>query len=201
MKEKEILSNYLPEKVVDQVYNWIIEHGIHFKISKSRHTKLGDYRPPVRHPNHRITINHDLNEYAFLITFVHELAHLKVYEKFKTSVSPHGKEWKNEYRSLMNGFLDGGIFPDDLKAVLSSSIVNSKASSTSDIKLSRILKKYDDHSSGMYLEELETGMVFVTGNGRQFRKGEKIRTRFKCLNLQNNRTYLFHPLSPVTPVT
>jgi len=198
MKEKQILANYLPEKTVEQVYKWIIDYRIHFKITKSRRTKLGDYRPPVRQANHRITINHDLNKYAFLITFVHELAHLKVYEKFKSTVPPHGPEWKNEYRNLMTGFLDNGIFPDDLKEVLSSSIINSKASSTSDIQLSRVLKKYNDHPAELHLEDLESGAVFVAGNGRQFQKGEKVRTRFKCMNLQNKHTYLFHPLTPVS---
>jgi hypothetical protein len=200
MKEKEILKTYLPEVAVDQVYNWIIEHKIHFRISRSRRTKLGDYRPPGRYPNHRISINHDLNKYAFLITFVHELAHLRVYEAFKSSVPPHGTEWKKVYRELLLDVIGMSAFPGDLEAVLKLSIQHTKASSTADIRLSRVLKKYDAPCEEIHLEDLEPGVVFSYGNGRQFKKGEKVRTRFKCQNLHNKRVYLFHPLTPVMPV-
>jgi hypothetical protein len=200
MSEKEVLSRYLPPRAVDRVLQWIREHRIHFRISKSRRTKLGDYRPPIRHTNHRISINHDLNPYSFLITFVHELAHLRIFEKYRTSVLPHGKEWKEEFRELMQIFLDDHIFPKEIEDVLKKSIRQSKASSTSDIALSRALSAYDQVTAKHKIEELETGAVFRTNNGRKFRKGAKIRTRYKCLNLQNNRYYLFNPLTPVEPV-
>jgi hypothetical protein len=200
MNDKQILSQYLPEKAVDQVHRWIIEHSIHFRITRSRQTKLGDYRPPIRHSNHRISVNHDLNKYAFLITFVHELAHLKVFEKHGTKVRPHGQEWKGEYRSLMGLFIGKGIFPDELDTLVAASVKKSKASSVSDIQLTRALSKYNSGSSDTHLEELELGTHFQTSNGRAFQKGEKVRTRIKCLNLQNKKTYLFHPLTPVMPV-
>ena len=200
MKEQEILSNYLPERAVERVYKWILEHRIHFIISKSRRSKLGDYRPPTGNSHHRISVNHDLNKYAFLITFVHELAHLRVFEKYKTAVLPHGKEWKQEYRSLMSGLLQDGLFPPELKKALIRSVRNTKASSTSDITLSRILKTFDAPSDKIHLEDLEKGTCFTAASGLKFRKGEKRRTRFKCLNLQNNRLYIFHPLTPVQPI-
>jgi len=200
MKEQELLAQYLPQESVELVYRWIIENKIHFKISKTRRTKLGDYRPPIHHSNHRITINHDLNSYAFLITFVHEVAHLKIFERFGTRVSPHGNEWKSEYQQLMQPFLENSSFPDDVKQVLIQSLINSKASSTSDIKLTRVLQHYDKSSNHIHLETLESDTVFNTENGKQFKKGERIRTRYKCLNLNNNRYYLFHPLTPVFPV-
>lgn len=200
MNEKAILSEYLPGKTVGQIYHWIIKHKIHLKISKSRSTKLGDYRPPIRTTNHRISINHDLNPYAFLITFVHELAHLKVFDKHNRDVLPHGKEWKQEYKSLMQMFLDNNTFPDDINIVLKKSIMNSRASSTSDLALSRALSRYDKPATNSKLEVLETGTIFQTQNGRRFQKGERIRTRYKCLNLQNKRYYLFHPLTPVEAI-
>ena len=200
MKEKEILAQYLPPESVEMAYQWIIEHKIHFKISKTRRTKLGDYRPPIRHPNHRITINHDLNPYAFLVTFVHEVAHLKVYNQYRTQVSPHGIEWKLQYSQLMQPFLQNGSFPEDVKKVLIRSLKNSKASSTSDIELTRVLQGYDKLNGNIHLEKLETETIFNTENGKIFKKGERIRTRYKCLNLNNNKYYLFHPLTPVAPV-
>jgi hypothetical protein len=203
-KEKKILMEYLPEKAVDQVVELIVSHNIHFRIANSRSTKFGDYRPPVKKSYHQISVNHDLNPYAFLITFIHEVAHLRVFEKYKFNVSsPHGKEWKTEYRSLMNQFLNTGIFPEDLKQEIARSIVNSKASSTSDITLYRTLKKYDDQprmAGVVDLETLKEGQLFLTKNGQRFKKAEKRRIRYRCLNMQNNQWYLFHPLTPVLPV-
>lgn len=200
MTEKEILSEYIPENAVDEVLRWIKEKKIYLKITRARKTKLGDYRAPVRHSNHRISVNHNLNPYSFLITFIHELAHLLVFEKYKNKVAPHGIEWKIAYRDLMTGFLQMDIFPKDIHKVLSKSIQNSKASSTADLQLSRALHKYDKESVFSRLEQLEAGTQFLIENGKTFQKGEKIRTRYKCLNLQNKKLYLFHPLTPVFPV-
>jgi predicted SprT family Zn-dependent metalloprotease len=200
MTEKEILSQYIPEAAVNQVHKSIVDHKIHFRITRSRRTKLGDYRPPLRHTNHRITINHDLNQYSFLITFIHELAHLKVYEKYKHRVAPHGKEWKQLYKELMVDYLSPEIFPNDILAVLKKSMQNSRASSTSDLKLSRTLHQYDKTNGHTRIEDLPRETIFKTQNGKQFRKGDRIRTRYKCINLDNKRIYLFHPLTPVIPV-
>ena len=88
MKETELLGQYLPSEAVEEVYHWLVEKKIHLKITRSRRTKLGDYRPPINHPNHRISVNHNLNPYSFLITFIHELAHLMVFEQFGNKAAP-----------------------------------------------------------------------------------------------------------------
>ncbi|MBC8321036.1 MAG: SprT-like domain-containing protein [Bacteroidetes bacterium] len=200
MKEKEILKEYLPEKSINQVMKWIVQNNVHLKISRRRNSKFGDYRPPVNHPNHRISINHNLNPFAFLITFVHELAHLNVWKLHQNTVAPHGIEWKTEFRKLMKVVLKNSIFPDDIHEVLLQSIVNSKASSTSDLKLSRVLKKYDNQTVGTHLEDLRENTIFQTKTGIQFKKGAKRRTRYLCQNMTDNRQYLFHPLTPVEVV-
>lgn len=202
MKEKELLTKYLPENAVNKVMNWIIDHNIHLKIAKKRNTKFGDYRPPSNsNSNHRISINYNLNQYAFLITFVHELAHLIVWEYHKNKVTPHGKEWKMEYKSLMEQILTEEIFPSDLITILKQSIISSKASSSSDLKLSRALKKYDPHPVENYLEDLPDNSKFLTSSGITYIKVQKRRTRYLCTNTQNNKQYLFHPLTPVIEVS
>lgn len=197
MGEKELLLEYLPEGSVDSVFQWIKDKNIHLKITKQRKTKLGDYRPPTHHPNHRISVNHNLNKFSFLITFVHEFAHLLVWEKKKNLVNPHGKEWKAEYQKLMQNFLHKEIFPNDIENILAKSIINSKASSTSDMHLSRILKKYDAPTDQITLEELEENTLFAIEGGRRFKKGPKQRTRYKCQNIDNKRFYFVHALVAV----
>ena len=78
MKEQytQVLIKYIPETSVPLIVNWIIEYGVHLKITKDRSTKLGDFRPTLGvNRGHRITVNYNLNKYAFLITLVHEIAH------------------------------------------------------------------------------------------------------------------------------
>ena len=200
MSEKKILQNYLPEESVEIIFQWIQEKKVHLTITKSRSTKSGDYRPPVSFPNHRISVNHNLNKYAFLITLVHELAHLSVWEKHKKSIKPHGKEWKEEFRYLMNIIINTGSFPVDIEQVLQKSIQNSKASSNSDLTLTRILKKYDNTNGVLHLEDLDENELFAMENGKIFRKGTKRRTRYICLNVNEYRNYSVHALAPVKRV-
>ena len=199
-EERKILAEYLPEKAIKPVANLIVRYKIYLKISQSRRTKLGDYRPPINQPYHKISVNHDLNQYAFLVTFIHEVAHLIVYKKYRTRISsPHGKEWKKEYRILMQKFIDKNIFPKDVEEEISKSIVNSKASSTAELELTRVLRKYDENKieGVVHLEELPEGSLFVIKTGRRFKKGAKRRIRFMCQNIDNQRWYLFHPLTEV----
>ncbi len=102
---KDILLEYLPEKAVPEILNWLENSNVQLKITRNRHTKLGDYRPPIKHKFHKISINYDLNKYNFLITLIHEFAHLNIWEQFKNRVKPHGKEWKEEYSKLLLPFL------------------------------------------------------------------------------------------------
>jgi len=202
-KEKQILSEYLPEKAIKPVVNLINRYNIYFTISRSRSTKLGDYRPPIRQPYHKISVNHDLNQYAFLITFIHEMAHLFVYKKYKLRISsPHGIEWKREYGMLMKKFLETDIFPDDIKQKLAESLINSRASSNSEIELTRVLKKYDKNKieGVIHLEDLPEGSIFVIKTGRRFKKGAKRRVRYLCQNIDNQRWYLFHPLTEIKAI-
>ncbi len=200
MKDYDTLKNYLPDKSVNQVMKWIVQKKVHLKITRKRRCKLGDYRPPITYPNHRISINYNLNQFSFLITFVHEMAHLNVWESYKNTVAPHGIEWKTEYKKLMKVMLKKDIFPDDIKQVLGQSILNSKASTSSEIQLLRILKNYDEYSFGIHLEDIAEGLLFQTENGAQFRKGKKRRIRYLCKNIRNKKDYLFHPLTSVLEV-
>jgi len=197
---KAILEKYLPENSVDLIFEWIQKYNIHLKVSRKRSSKLGDYRPPQKGKGHHITVNHDLNQYAFHITLVHEVAHLIVWEGYRNKVRAHGKEWKDTYRELMQPFMETDIFPEDIHAALKSYLSKSYASSGSDLHLSRVLQKYDD-DQGITLEALEEGSVFILPNGRTFKKGDLVRKRYRCVSLDNKRIYLVNPLVKVQQVS
>ncbi len=200
MNEKEILAKYLPQEVTKTVYNWIIRYKIHFHITRSRTTKLGDYRAPhPRQPYHRISVNHDLNPYAFFITFVHELAHLLTYKQYGNRVKAHGKEWKSHYRRLLEPFLEKNVFPEPLQHTIYQHLQNIKASSHSDVELARMLMQFDDKPKETVIEDLQPGDYFLFQGMRKFLVITKLRKRYKCLETDTQRIYLFQPLTPVTP--
>ncbi len=196
-RNQSILHKYIPEKAVPTISEWIYKFDFKLRIKKSRTTKYGDYRPPTKGENHLITINYDMNKYAFLITLVHEIAHLSNYIKNKNSVKPHGEEWKLHYKFLMQQFLIPDIFPIDVIIALRKYMNNPAASSCSDINLLRVLKNYDIRKDTILLEELPLGTIFQHNKSRNFIKGEQIRKRYKCQELNTKRMYLFSPLAEV----
>lgn len=200
-KYREILQKYLPEKAVDEVYKSIVSYKIHLRISKNRSTKLGDYRPAHKEQPHRISINHNLNPYAFLITLIHEEAHLVAFENYSSRILPHGKEWKYCFREIMEPYFALVIFPYDVEIALKNYLKNPSASSNANLALSRTLKKYDkDEDEGVFIEELPDKSRFKIHNGKTYERLEKRRKRIKCLCLDNKKMYLFDPLAKVFPI-
>ncbi|GIV44832.1 MAG: metallopeptidase [Bacteroidia bacterium] len=198
----EILKNYIPSKALSYTCEFLLHHKVELKITKKRSSKFGDYRTPFKGKSHIITINGDLNPFAFLITLVHEMAHLSCYVKHgtKRSVKPHGKEWKDEFKHHMIPFIQLKLFPQDVLKAVFDYIQNPGASSCSDEQLMRSLKKYDPKSELIFLEELPENSLFRIGEDRIFKKGPKQRKHYKCICLNNKRMYLVSPLAEVRKV-
>jgi len=193
-----VLQKYIPEPAVPIIARWIIEYDFKLKIKRERNTKLGDYRSPLSGQNHTITINYNLNKYAFLITLVHEVAHLVTFTKHKNAVNPHGEEWKQQYKLLMKHFLNADYFPTDVLLALQKHLISPAASSCRDSHLLRILKRYDDKNDGkIFIETLPHKTVFKYNGERLFEKGERIRTRYRCKEIATGSIYLFHALAEV----
>ena len=187
-----VLSKYLPIQAVGICVSWITGFNIHLKITKNRASKFGDYRPHPEGKGHLITVNHNLNPYAFLITFIHEVAHLVCVKKHSRYAAPHGKEWKGEYTLLLNFVIGKNIFPSDIEDALRHYAKDPAASSCTDEKLLRILKKYDPVQAQItHLEELPQGAVFRLSSSQKmiFVKGELMRKRFQCIELRTKAEY------------
>ena len=187
---------YIPEPFVDYIVDLLIDAKIKFKIVPGRSTKLGDFRIRSVGEKPVITVNGNLNKYAFLITTLHELAHLNTYRQYGNRVAPHGIEWKNAFRALLEPVLLSKNLPQDIEKVLWKSFTNTKASSCSDIGLSRVLKKYDAPSDQISLEEIPLSAHFSL-NGRAFEKGLLRRSRYLCRELKSGKQYLIHALATV----
>ncbi len=195
------LSKYIPEEAAPIISTWINDTGCRFKVTRSRQSKLGDYRAPFRNQPHQITVNHDLNPYAFLVTTVHEFAHLQTWQRHKNKVKPHGQEWKNNFKTLMDPFLRMRIFPENVQFALIKYMDNPAASSCTDLSLHQTLKQYDSAEKQIItIDSIEINAYFKIKNGRVFQKMEKLRKRYKCLEISSNRIYLFHPIAEVFPI-
>lgn len=191
------LQKYLPDRAVEPCFELIKTHGVHLKIVNHRVTRHGDYR---RLPNglHQITVNASLNQYRFLITLVHEIAHLVAFENYGRRILPHGVEWKRTFQHLMVPFIRPEVFPSQLLPIIANHFKNPKASSSTDARLFIALKAFDEEErQGSYVYELPKGSIFRLYNGKLFRKGDKKVKRYECVELSTGKLYLFQPNAEV----
>ena len=192
------LQSYLPKGSFDEVLQYLQHYKVHLTITRQRQSILGDYRHAHEGKAHRISVNGNLNQYAFLITLLHELAHLFTYERFGHRVMAHGSEWKDEFSKILAKFLLKKIFPVDIEKALLRTLQNPAASSCGDEKLLRVLHNYDEKKEGIHLvEQVSEGGLFSIKGGRIFKRGEKVRKRYKCVELKTGKLYLFSPVYEV----
>lgn len=192
------LEQYLPANCWQFVVDYLNYHKVHLTITKQRKSILGDYRKNGFLGTHKISINGNLNKYSFLITLLHELAHLITFEKVGFKVQAHGKEWKKNYAHLLEEFLAKEIFPKDVHNELVKTLNNPSASSCAEVSLIRVLKNYDViKKSSFFVEELKENELFITDNGRIFRKESTIRKRIRCVEIKTGKMYLFSPVCEV----
>lgn len=202
----EALRPYLPEGSFEPVLAYLDRYHVQLTITRKRRTVLGDYRLAKTASGklqHQISVNGDLNPYAFLVTLLHELAHLVVQITHHRLIEPHGREWQLAYRQIMLEFLGLGVFPASLEKVIQTSMQRPAASSCADLDLYRALRAYDSGHGEVggqtLLENLQPGQIFRLEGGRRFRFVAKIRKRIRCDEIPSGRSYLFSPVYPVWP--
>jgi len=189
---EEILLKYLPERSVNRVFELIKINNVNLKIVNERVTKHGDYRRS-QDGKHQITVNSNLNKYRFLITLIHEIAHLVAIEKYGRTIKPHGVEWKYTFQQLMLPFINPSVFPNQLLPTIANHFKNPRASSDTDAKLSVLLKQFDQKTDKNYIFEIPLGSIFRIYNGKVFQKGNRRVKRYECVEINSGKVYLFQP--------
>ena len=146
MKSKPIASffDHFPKTVAEYCFNLWHEHHFKFIVSKSRHSKYGDYR---FHP-----------------TYLHEVAHLLTYLQYKNKVLPHGLEWKNKFKELFEPILNEELLPKELVSVLQIYLENPAASSAVYAPLVEVLKKFEPATPFVLLKDLPENSAFTIKN-------------------------------------
>ncbi|MBL7873442.1 MAG: transcription elongation protein SprT [Cyclobacteriaceae bacterium] len=183
------LQQQLPPASLDYCVQLWEQRPFLFELSKRRASKSGDFT--CRHGQApKITVNKDLPPYEFLITYIHEVAHLHVHQKYGFRAEAHGTAWKKAFQELFAPILRTEIFPVEILSMLQKHMVSPKASTYSDTELTKLLRKYDPRSAKItLLSDIPEGSVFDL-NGRWFKKGKLQRTRVLCLEVKSKRQFL-----------
>lgn len=188
-----ILEKHVPIFALDYCIEKWQEAPFNFYIKPSRNTCLGDYR--FRDGMHTISINHDLNPYQFLITYLHEIAHRDVQLKYKGRVNPHGSEWKYHFKEIMNPILSERVFPPNLLVLVQNHMANPPSSTTRDPQLWQALKG----NNFICLKDIPEEAHFEF-RGRLFKKLKIRRTRVLCEDTKNKRKYTIPLLAEIQPI-
>lgn len=192
------LNKFLPEGSFDLVVGYLNQYKVHLTVTQARKSVLGDYRNAHGGQNHRISVNGNLNKFSFLITLLHELAHLLTFDQYAHRVMPHGVEWQQYYSALLVDFVNANIFPPDIVVELRKSIQKPAASCGGELNLMRVLRKYDPQKEGhVAVEKVPFNTPFLDEKGRVFVKVEKRRTRYLCREIKTGLNYLFSPIYEV----
>ena len=195
------LIPFLPPNTFEEVAQYFQDHTIHLTLTRERKSVLGDYRRPGKDaPFHRISINATLNAYSFLITLLHELAHMLVYLQYKDGVMPHGAEWKLQFQKMLIPYIGKNFFPKDIENALIKYLNNPKASTCTDTNLYKALYKYNNKEGWTLIESLKVGDTFIIDDGRKYTLLEKRRTRYRCEESATGRMYLFPSIYEVKQV-
>ncbi len=196
-KPLEALSNFIPEGTFDYVFSYLETYRIKLSITKERKTKYGDYRPPKQGETHRISVNGNLNPYHFILTLIHEIAHLVAFDEYGFGIQSHGIEWKTTYQNMMAPLLTTNVFPENLLPAVKDSLRNVKSSSCYDQDLAMALRQYDNKPMGTLIKDLEMGSEFLAPNQQKYKLLKKRRTRYEAVEIHTNKLYLFPALYEV----
>ena len=189
-KVYNLLQLHVPGPALSYSYSLWQNNPFELKLTRTRQSKVGDFtsKKSIAHP--RITLNQDLNPFLFLVTYVHEVAHLHVFLNHGNRIDPHGEEWKSVFKQLMEPMLQIDIFPEEILHELTRHMVNPKASSFADADLTRALRSFDKHADQYTaLSDIPEGSIF-NFQGRFFKKGITKRTRVLCKEVKTKRNYL-----------
>lgn len=199
---------HLPAAAVDYCQHLWQHYRFHLHIAKPRRTRLGDFRVlPNRQT--KITVNANLNPYAFLITYVHEVAHADVHAQYgmqrrNSPLKPHGKAWQLAFQQLMQPLLTEAVFPHAILTPLRQYLIRPAATTYACPGLMLAIRQFDGDKADeqtatkWLLRDLPEGSLFQLSQ-KKYVRGTLRRTRIVCKESVTGRSYaiLAHALVTV----
>lgn len=193
---QKLLTPHLPKASIEYCVQLSNKYSFRLDFSFDRKTKFGHYKYDPKTKQHIISVNKGLSKPLFLITYLHELAHLEVMLTYGRKVQPHGKEWKTTFSVFLQPVLTENIFEPKLLNALKKHSLRPKASLVADPVLWKAL--FNKHSNFTTLDEIEEGQLF-TYKKRTFKKLKNKRTRTLCYEPASKQNYLIPRLARVEP--
>lgn len=198
VKDFYILEKRLPAGTGYLVSVWLKKMNIHIRICRPRQTKLGDFRPAHKNLPARITVNSGLHPVEFLLTLTHELAHAENWNLHGRKVKPHGVEWKTIFREKLSQILESGLIEKEFELAIKACYFNKESLATASCpELKRLYDEATGQISKIRLEDIPSGSVFRVSSGKLFVKGEKLRTRYRCREMNSRRIYTVHNMAEI----
>ncbi len=195
---KKILAQYISENALTYCTTLSNNYTFKFDLSFNRKTKFGHYKYWPQTKSHTISINKGLSKELFLVTYIHELAHLDVILTYGRKVMPHGKEWKATFRSLMAPLLSHSIFDTNLLSALALHLKKPRASLSADPRLWAILFPSKNKNS-LSVKDINEGEDFIFKK-RLFKKVKSRRTRALCYEAKSGNNYLIPLLAEIEKI-
>ncbi len=194
----DVFEQCLPENAINYCKTISKKYSFKLDLSFNRKSKFGHYKYWPSSKTHTISINRGLPKPLFLITYLHELAHLEVMLQYGRAEKPHGWKWKNAFQKLMLPVLNPTIFSNELLSVLAKHLKNPKASLSADPQLWAILFPNDDKNA-TYIKDINEGDEFIFKQ-RVFKKVKSRRTRALCYELKTGNNYLIPLLAKIEKI-
>jgi len=192
------LTDFLPPGADSLVTTWLQQSPVKVRLVRPRRTKLGDFRTGTAHTAPAITLNANLHPVEMLVTLAHELAHFRVYDRYKTRRKPHGREWKMTFRALLMEVLEAEILNGDIqKALIHCYFKRERIGSGTCQVLHGLIHPAD---LKLRVQDLKEGDAFLLRGGKGFILGVKNRTRYRCREIKSGKIYTVHPMAEVITI-
>lgn len=199
----DVFNTYLPAASADYGRALWQQYGFTLRVVRPRRTRLGDFRVLPQGTTF-ITVNADLNPHAFLITYVHEVAHAHVHRTYKRRGKPHGRAWQMAFQRLMQPLLTEAVFPASILESLRNYLVKPAATTSACPALMLALRQNGTcvtdavAAGGVLLRDVPEGQAFRFAK-KTYVRGTLRRTRVVCKEVTTGRSYaiLAHALVDV----
>lgn len=154
---------------------------------------MGDFRALPQGPTF-ITVNADLNPHAFLITYVHEVAHAHVHQAYQRRGKPHGRAWQTAFQRLMQPLLTEAVFPAAILEPLRNYMTKPAATTSANPALMLALRQTDAPAPNLLpdgrvlLRDVPEGLAFQFAK-KTYVRGTLRRTRVVCKEVASGKSY------------
>ena len=172
------IAPHMPDGWQAAAHTILAANPILVRVVRRRKTKHGDHQVTGSRDFSIITVNASGNQWQFVLTLLHEIAHAQVAHQTMHRVAPHGKEWKLAFRELLHSHCH--LFPPDLADPVMDYARNPLYSADSHRALMAALRKHDTLDLRPTVQDLALGQLFSLDGKTVLVRQRLLRKWFRC---------------------